>query len=141
MEAGGVGFHGVGLVGGFDGKGLGSAVEIDGADVGGVAQDLGHVNGAFVEQEFAGGDAGDVEQVVDEGDFESDVAMDQFHILAHLGGQGGVLEHAAGGGKDGSERGAKLVGQSGDELVLGSVGLFEGGLGRGGAGLRRACGR
>lgn len=111
---------------GFGGSGL--------LEAGGTAEEV--VGGAHgvVELGFAGADAFELEDVVDEADETVGVAGGDVEHLLELFGAGG--EGAAGdeaeGGAEGGERGAELVGDGGDELVFHTVeGAALGGVGEG----------
>jgi len=93
--------------------------------------DGGQVNVAQLQVELAPDDAGDIEQVVDELSLHFHVAFDGFQAALDRGrGQVFLAQHAR-PAEHGIERGAQLMGEGGQELVLGAVG----GLGLGAGGL------
>ena len=99
----------------------------DDADDGG--EEVVEVEGFEVEGEFVPGDAGEVEEVVDEAGFEVDVSAEHADVFAD-----GFGEVVAGfpdveGGDDGGEGCAEFVAEGGEEAVFGAVGGFGFGLG------------
>lgn len=90
----------------------------DGAD-GGV-----DIDGLERKLELAAGDAGEIEQIIDEPGFELHVAADNLGVGERGRGKvGGALEEL-GGGKDGGEGRAELVAEGGEEAVLGLIGFL-----------------
>ena len=87
------------------------------------------VEGFEVEGEFAAGDLGEIEEVVDEAGFEIDVAAEHADVVADGFGEvfAGFPDVKCGG--DGGEGGSEFVAEVGEELVLGAVGGFGFGLG------------
>jgi hypothetical protein len=90
----------------------------DGAD-GGV-----DVDGFEHELEFALGDAGEVEEVVNKAGLELDVSADDLDIGEEGGWKVGGAFEKLGGGEDGSEGRAELMAEGGEEAVLGLIGIF-----------------
>lgn len=91
------------------------------------------------ELDDAGLDAGDVEDIGDEG-FEGDAAvLDGIDVFALLGGETGVAEEF-GEADDVVDGGADFVGNDGEEFALGAVGGF-GGFWRRRGRVRLLCGR
>lgn len=70
-------------------------------------------------------DAGDVEEVVDEVDFEGEVAVDDRELLAKIVSEAGITKERGDDGDGGRERGAEFVGEFGEEDIFGGVGKFE----------------
>ncbi len=64
--------------------------EVRAADFDRLADDVAEVGRAFVELHLSAGDAGYVQQVVDEPGFQFDVAADHGDVLAVFGGELGV---------------------------------------------------
>ena len=70
-----------------------------------------------------------VQEVVDQPGFHFDAAADHFQRLAHCRRKvGSILEHGH-AHDDRRQRRAQFVAEDGEEMVLGAVGLFGGGLG------------
>ena len=87
-----------------------------------------------LEVALAGGDAFEVEDVVDEADEAVGVAEGDLEHLPHLVGAADerTTTDEAEGGAEAGERGAELVGDGGDELVLHAIeGAALGGVGEG----------
>ncbi len=98
---------------------LGLGREPDGVERG--LRDGGHVDGAHLDLELSGDDPGDVEQILDELRLRGGVALDGLQGAAARGLV--ELAHAeqARPAQDGVERGAQLVRERGQELVLDPV--------------------
>ncbi|MEO6971337.1 MAG: hypothetical protein ABI217_10625 [Chthoniobacterales bacterium] len=77
-----------------------------------------------VQAQFAAGDAGEIEQVIDEAGLELDIARDHAQSFPQIFGQIVIVQHAAGPHQDGRERGAQLAAESGEESILGGIGGF-----------------
>ena len=77
-----------------------------------------------VERHLAAGDAGQVEQVVDQPRLQLDVAPDHGQGLGHARAEVAAVLEPVHGGHDGRQRRAKLVGQRREEPVLGRAGLL-----------------
>ena len=89
------------------------------------------VGALHVESNFAGDDAAHVQQVVDELRLRAGVALDGVDALAEVLGRELVQAQELRPAEDGIERGAQLVRQRGEKLVLHDAGVL--GLGARGA--------
>ncbi len=122
LEAGGI--AGEIIVGGVEvladveafSAGVGEAV------VDGVEEDFVGVDGLHLEAELSAGDAGEIEEVVDEFDFKVDIAADHGEVFAEFLREVGVGFDGGDGHGDGGEGGAEFVAEDGEEFVLGAVG-------------------
>lgn len=88
----------------------------------GVLEDGVDVDFLAVEGDLAAGDAGEVEEIVDEPGFQLDVFADGMEIHADLRGQLVIVGAVAGEHEHGVEGGAEFVGERGQKFVLGAVG-------------------
>ena len=77
-----------------------------------------------MQLEFAAGDAGEIEQVIDQARFQLDIAPDGFEIFGERFRDGGVLAQAGENGEHGRERRAQLVAERGEKKILRLVGLL-----------------
>ena len=114
-----------------------AAGEVILADLDDVIHELVCVGEFAVELQGPAADPGQVQEVVDESGFEGDVAADHLEYGPEALGRGGVVGQGGHGGEYGGQRCSQLVGDGGEEPVLGAVG----GLGLGtGRLLAGACG-
>ncbi len=80
------------------------------------------IDGFFLQLHFAIGDAGQVQQIVDQVGFQFHVPSDHGNISANPFGKCGIDLERAGGHQNRVERGAQFVAEDGEEAVLGRVG-------------------
>ena len=93
------------------------------------ARDRMRIGALEVQLDFAGADAGQVEQVVDQARLELDVAADKVDLVREFFRQlGRVLGHETGGGEGGGEGCAQFVAERGEEFILRAVCLLRGDL-------------
>ena len=78
----------------------------------------------FAQRQLAFGDAGEVEQVVDEARFQRDVAPDHRQTAAHVFRQPLVFAQGVRGHQHRHQRSAQFVRERGEEVVLGARGHF-----------------
>jgi hypothetical protein len=87
-------------------------------DLGGLAEERVEIAGLGAEGELAAGDAGKIEQVIDEARLKGDIPFDHGEGFSRGGAHGGIVAQGGGGHEDGRERRAQLVRELGEEVVL-----------------------
>ncbi len=92
------------------------------ADLDRVLDDLAGVGDLQAQVELAAGDAGEVEQVVDQPRLELDVAPDHVQRPAQRGGDALIPGEPGGEEQHGGQRRAQLVAEGGEEVILRLVG-------------------
>src|SRR5438270_7906318 len=83
-----------------------------------------HIDGIVPQLEFAMGDAGEIEEVVDEESFELDVAPEHIQIPPRAIWNVMIALKRSNRHEHGRKRSAQFMGEHGEELVLGAVRLF-----------------
>jgi len=80
-----------------------------------------HVDGIVTQLEFAVGDAGEIEEIVDEQSFELDIAPEHFQIASCAIWNVMIALKRGDGHEHGRKRRAQFVGEHGEELVLRAI--------------------